>query len=58
MTFLVHLHEMAHEINRWRWSFEDGRREQNDFTQAGIPSYIPAWGEKFLWDGEKISTCQ
>lgn len=58
MTFLVHLHEMSHEINRWRWSFDDGRREQNNFIQADMPSYIPVWGEKFTWDGEKISTCQ
>ena len=55
MTFIVHLHEMGHEIDRWRWSFDDGRREENNFIQADMPSYIPAWGEKFLWDGEKIS---
>ena len=58
VTFIVHLYEMAHEYNRWRWSFKDGRDEVEKFRQQGMTAYIPVWGEKFLWDGEKLNFCR
>ena len=58
MTFIAHLHEMGHDVNRWRWSFENGRNEEQIFSQKKMSSYLPVWGEKFIWDGEKITGCQ
>ena len=58
LTFIVHLHELGHEINQFRWEFSVGRRELDDFKEINKKAYVPAWGEKFLWDGEKITGCQ
>ena len=58
MTFIVHLHEMGHDVNRWRWTVDNGRSVQEVFRQENLNSYLPAWGEKFIWNGEKILTCQ
>lgn len=57
-TFISHLLELAHDINRWRWKFADGRKEVNNLKQLNKQSYIPVWGEKFLWDGEKLLVTQ
>jgi hypothetical protein len=58
MTFIVHLQELGHEINKFRWEYLVGRCELSEFEKAGKNAYIPVWGEKFLWDGEKIFVCQ
>ena len=54
MAFIGHLQELAHEINRWRWSFSVGRKELQNFQKIKKSGYVPVWGEKFIWDGEKI----
>ena len=56
MTFIGHLQELGHEINRWRWSFAVGRKDQQILDKIKKSAYVPVWGEKFLWDGEMVST--
>ena len=58
MTFILHLHELGHEINEFRWEYSVGRCELAEFEKTGLKAYVPVWGEKFLWDGEKITGCQ
>lgn len=58
LTFIVHLHEMTHEYNKWRWKYADGRRVLNDFQKQNRKAYIPVWGEKFVWDGTKVLVIQ
>ena len=58
LTFIAHLHEMGHEWNKWRWTFEDGRRQLNIFREQNKDAYLPVWGEKFIWDGSEILTNQ
>lgn len=58
LTFIVHLQELAHEINVWRWQFAVGRHEVAELKKINKNAYVPVWGEKFLWDGEKIIPCQ
>jgi hypothetical protein len=55
-TFIVHLLEMGHPVDRWRWSFDHGRGVKEIFDQEKLDSCIPVWGEKFLWDGEKLKS--
>ena len=57
-TLIVHLLEMGHEYNRWRWPFQVGRDEISVFQGNNMDAYVPVWGEKLLWDGEKINVCQ
>ena len=57
-TLIVHLLEMGHEYNRWRWPFQLGRDEISVFQGNNMDAYVPVWGEKLLWDGEKINVCQ
>ncbi|MBE6357323.1 MAG: hypothetical protein E7058_09490 [Lentisphaerae bacterium] len=58
VTFIVHLQEMGHDVNKWRWRITDGRNEEAVFKQHNQRTYLPVWGEKILWDGEKINGCQ
>ncbi len=58
LTFIGHLQELGHEINVWRWPFSVGRHELDEFKKINKKAYIPVWGEKFIWDGEKIIGCQ
>ena len=58
MTLIVHLHEMGHEYNLWRWQFSVGRDELEKFAENGFKAYAPVWGEKILWDGEKLIFCR
>lgn len=58
LTFIVHLQELGHEINVYRWQFSVGREELSEFKKINKKAYVPVWGEKFLWDGEKIIPCQ
>lgn len=54
VTFIVHLQEMGHPINYARWKITDGRDEAAVFAADSRQFYLPVWGEKILWDGEKI----
>ena len=58
LTFISHLHELAHDINRWRWQFSVGRNELDNLAEINRNGYVPVWGEKFIWDGEKLHVCQ
>ena len=58
MTFICHLQELGHEIDKYRWQFTLGRHELGEFKKINKNAYVPVWGEKFLWDGEKIIPCQ
>ncbi|MBR7107201.1 MAG: MBL fold metallo-hydrolase [Lentisphaeria bacterium] len=58
LTLIVHLLEMGHEYNRWRWPFQLGREEVANFRKDNLDAYVPVWGEKLLWDGKKINVCQ
>lgn len=58
MTFVVHLHEMGHEIGKWRWSVEDGRSVVAALAEENFAAYIPTWGEKFFWDGKELHLAQ
>ena len=55
VTFIVHLYELSHDVNVWRWTIDNGRAVQEVFQNENLNSYIPAWGEKFIWDGKKIT---
>lgn len=54
LTFIAHLQELGHEINVYRWQFAVGRSEVAELKKVNKKAYVPVWGEKFLWDGEKI----
>ena len=58
MTFICHLQELGHEIDKYRWQFTLGRHELGEFKKINKNAYVPVWGEKFLWDGKKIIPCQ
>ena len=58
LTFIVHLHEMTHEYNKWRWKYADGRWQLDVFRKNKRNAYLPVWGEKFIWDGSKIHVTQ
>lgn len=58
MTFICHLHELSHEINCWRWQYSVGRDEERALAGLGKKSYVPVWGEKFIWDGTQITVCR
>ena len=54
LTFISHLQELAHDINLFRWQISVGREELKNLSGIGKSAYIPVWGEKFIWDGEKL----
>ena len=54
MTCVVHLQEMGHEINNWRWTVDHGKNAVAAIEEAGFNAYTPVWGEKFLWNGKKL----
>ena len=58
MTFVVHLQEMGHDIGRWRWTMDDGRLVIDALAKENFNAYLPAWGEKFFWDGKKLHLAQ
>ena len=58
LTFIGHLQELGHEINVSRWQFSVGRHDIAEIGKINKKAYVPVWGEKFLWDGEKITGCQ
>ena len=58
LTFIVHLYELSHEFNKWRWKFQDGKDEVEIFKKDSYKAYVPVWGEKFIWDGIKTEGCQ
>ena len=58
MTFIAHLQELGHEVNRFRWRFSDGQHELDEFQKIGRNAMVPLWGEKFLWDGNRIVCCR
>ena len=58
LTFIGHLQELGHEINVWRWQFSVGRHESAELKKINKKSYVPVWGEKFIWNGGKITGCQ
>ena len=37
-------------------AFDHGRGVKEIFDQEKLDSCIPVWGEKFLWDGEKLKS--
>ena len=57
-TLIVHLQELGHEVGQARWEFQVGRDELAIFRENGFGAYVPFWGEKLLWDGEKLNVCQ
>ncbi len=56
MTFIVHLQELGHEINVYRWPFTVGDDELAAFRSIGYGAYMPVWGEKFIWKNGVLST--
>ncbi|MBR2374408.1 MAG: MBL fold metallo-hydrolase [Lentisphaeria bacterium] len=58
VTFIGHLQELGHDINVWRWQFSVGREEVEAIKKIKRQAVVPVWGEKFLWDGEKLHGCQ
>ena len=56
LTFIVHLQELGHEINVYRWPFSVGFDEMSKFKEIGYNAYMPIWGEKFLWRNGCIET--
>lgn len=57
MTFIGHLQELGHEVDRFRWRFSDGQHELDEFQKIQRNACVPLWGEKFLWDGSTITRC-
>ncbi len=54
LTFIGHLQEMAHDVNKFRWEFSVGRHEVNELKKINKKAYVPVWGEKFIFfPGEK-----
>lgn len=44
VVLMSHILELAHHINKWRWSYAYGIRECEKLNREGV--YLPVWGEK------------
>lgn len=47
-TALVHLNELGHARDRWRWSFAQGQDVQNELAAAGFDARVPLWGDRIV----------
>lgn len=47
-TLIVHLNEMGHARDRWRWTWADGLAEKAKLEAAGYTAEVPIWGEKVV----------
>lgn len=45
-TLIVHLNEMGHARDRWRWTWADGLADKAKLEAAGFTAEVPMWGEK------------
>lgn len=46
MTAVLHLNEMGHDVNQWRWTWGDGLAEKSAIESAGGRAVVPVWGER------------
>ena len=46
MVLMSHILELAHHINKWRWSYAYGINECEKLNREGV--YLPVWGEKII----------
>lgn len=46
MVLMSHILELAHHINKWRWSYAYGINECEKLKREGV--YLPVWGEKII----------
>lgn len=46
MTAVLHLNEMGHDVNRWRWTWQDGLSEKGAIEAAGERAVVPVWGDR------------
>lgn len=44
IVLMSHILELAHHINKWRWSYQHGITECEKLNREGV--YLPVWGEK------------
>ena len=47
VVLMSHILELAHHINKWRWSYAYGIKECEKLNREGV--YLPVWGEKILF---------
>lgn len=47
-TLLVHLNELGHAKNRWRFTYRDGLNQKAKFAAAGAEAHVPLWGERIV----------
>lgn len=45
-VLMSHILELAHAIEKWRWSYEYGINECEKLNREGV--YLPVWGEKLI----------
>ena len=46
VVLMSHILELAHHINKWRWSYAYGINECEKLKRKGV--YMPVWGEKII----------
>ena len=46
VVLMSHILELAHHINKWRWSYAYGINECEKLKREGV--YMPVWGEKII----------
>lgn len=49
-TAVLHLNEMGHDVNRWRWTWGDGLSVKAAIEAAGGCAVVPVWGERLRTD--------
>ena len=47
-TALVHLNELGHAKNRWRFTYKDGLARKAQVEAAGGVAVVPLWGERLV----------
>ena len=47
-TAVLHLNEMGHEVNRWRWTWQDGLTVAQKIKEKGLDVIVPTWGVRLV----------
>lgn len=47
-TVIAHLNELGHDVNRWRWTWEQGLKAKAKVEAAGGAALVPVWGTRLV----------
>lgn len=47
-TAVLHLNELGHDVNKWRWTWQDGLSVKRTIEGAGGIAIVPVWGERIV----------